>query len=140
MNRPVVFRPQAERELLDAERWYEDRKPGLGIEFRAALDEVLARVRALPLNFPKAHGDKRRALVPRFPYGLYFALWILFLHSDLEYEWPAPFPSVTLMSRLLGWLSRQPIRNHGDIDMWPFIRRSDYEEASSSPRLLGRAV
>jgi len=74
MNRPVVFRPQAERELFDAERWYEDRKPGLGIEFRAALDEVLARVRALPLGFPKAHGDKRRALVPRFPYGLYFAL------------------------------------------------------------------
>jgi len=74
MNRPVVFRPQAERELLDAEGWYEDRRPGLGREFRAALDEVLARVRTLPHSFPKVHGDKRRALVPRFPYGLYFAL------------------------------------------------------------------
>ena len=28
---------------------------------------------ALPLGFPKVHGDKRRALVPRFPCGLYFA-------------------------------------------------------------------
>ena len=74
MNRPVVFRPQAERELLDAERWYEDRRPGLGREFRGALDEILGRVSALPLSFPKVHGDKRRALVPRFPYGLYFAL------------------------------------------------------------------
>ncbi|MEO7191918.1 MAG: type II toxin-antitoxin system RelE/ParE family toxin [Vicinamibacterales bacterium] len=74
MNRPVVFRPQAERELLDAERWYEDRKPGLGRDFRRALDEVLARVAVLPLSFPKVHGDKHRALVPRFPYGLYFAL------------------------------------------------------------------
>lgn len=74
MTRPVVFRPQAERELLDSERWYEDRRPGLGHEFRAALDEVLARVRVLPLSFPKVHGEKRRALVPRFPYVLYFAL------------------------------------------------------------------
>jgi plasmid stabilization system protein ParE len=74
MSRPVVFRPQAEQELLDAERWYEQRRPGLGREFRAALDEVLARVRVLPLSFPKVHGEKRRALVPRFPYGLYFAL------------------------------------------------------------------
>jgi plasmid stabilization system protein ParE len=74
MNRPVVFRPEAERELLDAERWYEDRKPGLGREFRAALDELLGRVTTLPLSFPKVHGEKRRALVPRFPYGLYFAM------------------------------------------------------------------
>jgi plasmid stabilization system protein ParE len=74
MSRPVVFRPQAEQELLDAERWYEERRPGLGGQFRVALDEVLARVRDTPLSFPKIHGDKRRALVPRFPYGLYFAL------------------------------------------------------------------
>jgi plasmid stabilization system protein ParE len=74
MNRPVVFRPQAERELLDAERWYEDRRPGLGNLFRDALDQTLARVSALPLSFPTADADKRRALVPRFPYGLYFSL------------------------------------------------------------------
>lgn len=54
MNRPIVFRPQAEQELLDAERWYEDRKPGLGREFRAALDEILARVSAFPLAFRRS--------------------------------------------------------------------------------------
>lgn len=74
MNRPVVFRPQAERELLDAERWYEGQRPGLGHEFRTALDQTLSRVSALPLSFPAVEADKRRALVPRFPYGLYFAL------------------------------------------------------------------
>ena len=74
MNRPVVFRPQAERELLDAERWYEDRRPGLGSQFRGALDRTLSRVSALPLSFPALDVDKRRALVPGFPYGLYFAL------------------------------------------------------------------
>lgn len=74
MSRPVVFRPQAEREVLDAERWYESRRTGLGHQFRAALDETLARVSALPSSYPIVHGEKRRALVPRFPYGLYFAL------------------------------------------------------------------
>ncbi len=34
MSFPVVFRPQAERELLEAEQWYEDRSPGLGRKFR----------------------------------------------------------------------------------------------------------
>jgi hypothetical protein len=52
MSRPVVFRPQAERELLEAERWYEDRRSGLGGQFRAALDQVLARVSEQPLAFP----------------------------------------------------------------------------------------
>jgi plasmid stabilization system protein ParE len=74
MSRPVVLRPQAEFELLQAERWYEERKPGLGGEFRTALDGILGRASALPLSFPKVHGEKRRALVPRFPYALYFAL------------------------------------------------------------------
>jgi toxin ParE1/3/4 len=74
MNRPIVFRPEAERELLDAERWYEARKAGLGRQFREALDGTLARVGTLPQSFPAVHGDKRRALVPRFPYGPYFAV------------------------------------------------------------------
>ena len=74
MNLSVVFRPEAERELLGAERWYEDRRAGLGHQFRAALDETLVRVSALPLSFPIVHGDKRRALVPRFPYGLFFSV------------------------------------------------------------------
>jgi toxin ParE1/3/4 len=60
--------------MLDAERWYEDRRPGLGNQFRAALDQTLSRVSALPLSFPAVDADKRRALVPRFPYGLYFAV------------------------------------------------------------------
>lgn len=74
MTRPVVFRPQAEHELLEAERWYEGRRPGLGSQFRAALDGTLARIGDQPLTFPVVHGEKRRALVPRFPYALYFAL------------------------------------------------------------------
>ncbi len=72
MNLPVVFRPQAEAEVRDARRWYESRRAGLGDEFRAALDEVIERVGRQPGLFPQVHGAIRRALIQRFPYGIYF--------------------------------------------------------------------
>ena len=74
MIRPVDFRPEAEGELLAAERWFEERSPGLGQRFRAALDATLDQIRAFPLSVQKVHGEKRRALIPSFPYALYFAL------------------------------------------------------------------
>jgi hypothetical protein len=33
MIRPGVFRHQAEHEFLEAERWYEERRPGLADSF-----------------------------------------------------------------------------------------------------------
>jgi hypothetical protein len=80
------------------------------------------------------------------------ARFILFLHSDLEYEWPRhPFDGgVGVMARLLSYvLSLGVIPRHvdkrweaaGDFDVWPFIRREDYEEALAEPKLLrGRAA
>jgi len=74
MNHPVIFRPAAERELLEAERWFEERQPELGRRFRGSVDATIDRIREFPLAFPTVHGPKRRALIPRFPYALYFAL------------------------------------------------------------------
>ena len=74
MTRRVVFRPQAEEEALEARRWYESRRPGLGQEFGQAMDGLLARVVANPLAFPIAHHETRRAVFSRFPYAVYFRL------------------------------------------------------------------
>ena len=74
MNHPVIFRPAAERELLEAERWFEERRPELGRHFRGSVDATIGWIREFPLAFPTVHGPKRRALIPRFPYVLYFAL------------------------------------------------------------------
>jgi hypothetical protein len=80
------------------------------------------------------------------------ARFILFLHSDLEYEWPRyPFDGVLGaiargLSYLLsfGRIPRQVDKNWeaaGDSDVWPFISRKDYEEALTKPRYLrGRAA
>ena len=72
MIRPVVFRPHAEVEVLAAQKWYEERRLGLGGEFRAVIDDAIDRVSRQPESFPRVHGEIRRALVQRFPFGLYF--------------------------------------------------------------------
>jgi hypothetical protein len=40
----LVFRPQAEAEALEARRWYEARRAGLGDEFGAEVDAAVARI------------------------------------------------------------------------------------------------
>jgi plasmid stabilization system protein ParE len=68
----LVFRPEAEAELLDARNWYEAERVGLGAVFAAAVETTIAEVLQNPLAYPRVRGDNRRALVRRFPYALYF--------------------------------------------------------------------
>ncbi len=72
MTRKPVFRPQADQEVQSARQWYEEQRPGLGIEFSNAIDEVVERISSNPLAFPIVHSETRRAVVRRFPYGFYF--------------------------------------------------------------------
>ncbi|HEX7047314.1 MAG TPA: hypothetical protein VF275_07070 [Gammaproteobacteria bacterium] len=61
--------------------------------------------------------------------------WILFLKSDLEYEWPVRRwwkkllrPVLTLLTLGLGThLWDRHYWQQGDGDVWPFLRRSDFE-------------
>jgi hypothetical protein len=70
------------------------------------------------------------------------ARWIVFLQSDLEYEWPR---MSTVTSALLfianlctlGWAGRviaARFRRHGNLEVWPFIRRSQYDAALRKPK------
>jgi plasmid stabilization system protein ParE len=70
--RRVVFRPQAEDEALEARAWYDARRDGLGREFSAEVEAVVERIRANPFAFPRAYKEKRRAVLQRFPYAIYF--------------------------------------------------------------------
>ena len=70
----VVFRPEAEAEVLEARQWYESRSEGLGRRFAAAVDALMTRIVANPLAFPEVHGQTRRAVLARFPYALYFRI------------------------------------------------------------------
>jgi plasmid stabilization system protein ParE len=72
VTRKTVFRPQADQEVQAARRWYEDQRLGLGTQFADAIDEAVERISSNPLAFPAVHGETHRAVVRRFPYGIYF--------------------------------------------------------------------
>jgi hypothetical protein len=74
------------------------------------------------------------------------ARWVLFLKSDLEYEWPPYPPKPQLLHMLLsiftvGAYNRMAARRwrqNGETEVWPFIRRNDYERAlATQPYLIG---
>jgi plasmid stabilization system protein ParE len=64
--------PEAERELAEAYRWYEQRRRGLGEEFLLHVEAVLSKIRRNPGMYPEVHGRVQRALVRRFPYGVFY--------------------------------------------------------------------
>lgn len=74
MTRTPVFRPQAEAEALEARRWYEARRAGLGEEFSAEVDAAVERILEHPFAFPRVRGETRRAVLTRFPCALYFRI------------------------------------------------------------------
>jgi toxin ParE1/3/4 len=64
----------AERDLEEAEDWYDEQRPGLGAEFRQTIADLFARLAANPQIYPKVHGEIRRAVLRRFPYLVYFLI------------------------------------------------------------------
>lgn len=72
MSRRLLILPEAESELAESYRWYEDRWPGLGGEFMRCVDVCLASVRRNPGFYPLVHENIRKALVRRFPFGVFY--------------------------------------------------------------------
>jgi hypothetical protein len=68
--------------------------------------------------------------------------WVLFLVTDLEYEFFVPSAAMSLAFTfanlctlgLLGWAWRRRYRD--EVVHWPFFRQTDYDRALSSPKLL----
>jgi plasmid stabilization system protein ParE len=62
------------REIGEAQEWYELQNPGLGEEFIAAMELQLKRLEQAPLLYAEVIPNVRRALLPRFPYGLFYTV------------------------------------------------------------------
>ena len=70
----LVVRPEAELDTYEAALWYEGEKPGLGLSFLQAVRGLFARMKEAPLQFPVVAADVRRALLARFPFGVFFVV------------------------------------------------------------------
>lgn len=71
--RAIRFTPRALDELRDAVAWYELGAPAVVPAFLLALDAVIAQAARYPDSFPVVRPDIRRALLRRFPYGVFYS-------------------------------------------------------------------
>lgn len=72
MSLPVIFRACAIIDIDEAYRWYEQKQPRLGVSFMAELGEAEALIRDNPEMFRKVRGEVRRAMLHKFPYGVFY--------------------------------------------------------------------
>ena len=70
--KPVRIRADAEADIEQVFHWYETERAGLGVEFRETLRSALAVISANPRVYPVVARNTRRALLRRFPYGIYY--------------------------------------------------------------------
>jgi plasmid stabilization system protein ParE len=65
---------EAEVEIFEAALRYEREKSELGLRFEADLEHVFTRLADNPFQFPQVEAEARRALLRRFPYGVFFTV------------------------------------------------------------------
>ncbi len=74
MSVAARLRPEAEADLAEARSWYEQQAPGLGDEFVRAFEATLSGLARFPASHPVVHGDMRRAVLRKFPYGVFYVV------------------------------------------------------------------
>ncbi len=70
----VTLRAEAQEDLEDAAQWYEEQRRGLGGRL---LDEALRTIGLIaesPRSYPRVHGELRRAVTRRFPFGIFYLI------------------------------------------------------------------
>lgn len=70
--KPVEFHPEATAELDAAVGYYEQRVPGLGIEFRKEVEVATQKIQAAPLRWMAYSKRTRRLLIRRFSHLVVF--------------------------------------------------------------------
>lgn len=74
MSFPLVIRPEAETDLVNARDWYETRQLDLGNEFLTEIDQVFDRIQEQPVLYAEEYKDVRRVGLSRFPYVVYYRI------------------------------------------------------------------
>jgi toxin ParE1/3/4 len=69
---PLIISREAEADLAEAKEWYERQGAGLGRRLLRCVEEALDRIRLLPESYREVVPGVRRAMVRRFPYGVYY--------------------------------------------------------------------
>jgi hypothetical protein len=94
MRPEPALTPDAHADILHAADYYNTQRPGLGFDFLNEFEDTISLIREAPLLFTVVDAPIRRALVHRFPYGVFYVpgsddapdvvLAVVDLHQDPE--------------------------------------------------------
>ena len=70
----IIYKAAAEAEIEEAYIAYETIRRGLGVEFLDELRRVETHLHANPALYQRVEGDVRRAVLRRFPYGVFYVV------------------------------------------------------------------
>jgi plasmid stabilization system protein ParE len=70
----VVYHSAVEAELIESARFYEQKLSGLGRRFLDEFDAAVQQISAAPHCWHPVDSVRRRFLMPRFPFGIYYRL------------------------------------------------------------------
>lgn len=68
----LTYHPEADAELTQTSRYYEDRSPGLGRRFLQAFDEAVADILASPKLWPVMDRDVHYHSLRSSPFGVLY--------------------------------------------------------------------
>jgi len=72
MNYKLIIRSEAESELLDAVKWYEEKVKGLGSNLLLNVEAAIESILRTPEAYTPTYKNTRRALIRKFPYGIHY--------------------------------------------------------------------
>ncbi len=72
MNGITRFRPLAQAEFEESAERYSRVDPDLGFRFADAVRRTVSQIAATPHRYPIVEADVREAMVPGFPYSVYY--------------------------------------------------------------------
>ncbi|MGH8274488.1 MAG: type II toxin-antitoxin system RelE/ParE family toxin [Gammaproteobacteria bacterium] len=72
----VYVRGAAERDVANAQNWYEKQRASLGAEFLDEFDRILTRLEQSPFIYPILYRDIRRAVLHRFPFLVWYQIGV----------------------------------------------------------------
>jgi len=74
----LIINPFAENDINISKNWYDLQKENLGSDFILEVDNTLQNIVENPRQFPRVKGKIRRAVLSRFPFGIYY-----FIKNDI---------------------------------------------------------
>jgi len=76
MHYHIILSPDAEADINSIVWWYQSKDLNVALRFRAETDAMLQRIAQFPYRFQLINSGLRRALVKRFPYSIFFYLYM----------------------------------------------------------------